>query len=98
METSWCKNQQQMVSGGLQPGVIFRAALEGITANLCSGIARMKRLGVEVDALRLVGGGSKNPLWRQMIADTLQVPITLPEEPESAALGAALQAYNFSER
>lgn len=84
--------------GGLQPGVIFRAALEGITANLCSGIARMKRLGVEVDALRLVGGGSKNPLWRQMIADTLQVPITLPEEPESAALGAALQAYNFSER
>ncbi len=79
--------------GGLQPGVIFRAALEGITANLCSGVARMKRLGVEVDALRLVGGGSKNPLWRQMIADTLQVPITLPQEPESAALGAALQAY-----
>ena len=78
--------------GGLQPGVIFRAALEGITANLCSGVARMKRLGVEVDALRLVGGGSKNPLWRQMIADTLQVPITLPQEPESAALGAALQA------
>ncbi|MDG1455168.1 MAG: xylulokinase [Planctomycetota bacterium] len=81
--------------GGLQPGVIFRAALEGITANLCSGIARMKRLGVEVDALRLVGGGSKNLLWRQMIADTLQVPITLPEEPESAALGAALQAYKL---
>ena len=52
----------------------------------------MKRLGVEVDALRLVGGGSKNPLWRQMIADTLQVPITLPQEPESAALGAALQS------
>ena len=84
--------------GGLAPGVIFRAALEGITANLCSGVARMKRLGVEVDALRLVGGGSKNLLWQQMIADTLQVPITLPEEPESGALGAALQAKWSHER
>jgi len=27
-----------------------------------------------------------------MIADALQVPVTLPEEPESGALGAALQA------
>ena len=54
----------------------------------------MKRLGVEVDALRLVGGGSKNPLWREMIANTLQVPVTLHEEPESAALGAAIQAHD----
>ncbi|NCF55989.1 MAG: xylulokinase [Planctomycetia bacterium] len=84
--------------GGLAPGVIFRAALEGITANLYSGVARMKRLGVEIDTLRLVGGGSKNLLWRQMIADTLQVPITLPEEPESGALGAALQAKWSHER
>ena len=45
-----------------------------------------------MDSLRLVGGGSKNPLWRQMVADALQVPVTLPEEPESAALGGALQA------
>ena len=78
--------------GSFAPGVIFRAALEGITANLAAGVERMKRLGVQVDALRLVGGGSKNPLWRQMIADALQVPVTLPEEAESGALGAALQA------
>ena len=45
-----------------------------------------------MDSLRLVGGGSNNPLWRQLIADALQVPVTLPEEPESGALGAALQA------
>jgi xylulokinase len=58
----------------------------------------MKGLGVSVDALRLVGGGSKNPLWRQMIADAMQVPVTLPEEPESGALGAALQALWTHER
>ncbi|MGE4619222.1 MAG: xylulokinase [Planctomycetota bacterium] len=78
--------------GSFAPGVIFRAALEGITANLALGVERLKGLGVTVDGLRLVGGGSKNPLWRQMIADALQVPVTLPEEPESGALGGALQA------
>ncbi|MEC9477164.1 MAG: xylulokinase [Planctomycetota bacterium] len=78
--------------GSFAPGVIFRAALEGITANLASGVDRLKGLGVTVDGLRLVGGGSRNPLWRQMIADALQVPVTLPEEPESGALGGALQA------
>ena len=73
------------------PGVIFRAALETITANLCSGVARMKRLGVEVKTpCDWSAARSKNPLWRQMIADTLQVPITLPQEPESAALGACI--------
>ncbi|RTZ92901.1 MAG: xylulokinase, partial [Planctomycetota bacterium] len=84
--------------GSFAPGVIFRAALEGITANLAMGVERMKRLGVTVDGLRLVGGGSKNPLWRQMIADAMQVPVTLPEEPESGALGAALQALWTHER
>ncbi|PCJ15020.1 MAG: xylulokinase [Planctomycetota bacterium] len=78
--------------GSFAPGVIFRAALEGITANLAAGVERLKGLGVTMDSLRLVGGGSKNPLWRQMIADALQVPVTLPEEPESGALGGALQA------
>ena len=42
--------------------------------------------------LRLVGGGSKNPLWRRIIADSFQLPIRFPVEPESAALGGALQA------
>jgi sugar (pentulose or hexulose) kinase len=46
-----------------------------------------------VEELRVVGGGSKNPLWCQIIADVFQVPVKLPVEgAESAALGAALQA------
>ena len=42
--------------------------------------------------VRLVGGGSKSALWRQIIADSLQMRVACPTEPESAALGAALQA------
>lgn len=40
----------------------------------------------------MVGGGSKSALWRRVIADSFQLPLRFPLEPESAALGAALQA------
>ncbi len=52
----------------------------------------MEDYGVAASELRLVGGGSKNKLWRKIIADSFQLPIRFPTEPESAALGGALQA------
>lgn len=45
-----------------------------------------------MSSVRLVGGGSKNELWRQIIADVLGKPVQIPKVAESAALGAALQA------
>ncbi len=78
--------------GLLNPGHLFRAAIEGASLGLASGVARMKRLGLKVDAVRVVGGGSKNPLWRQILADMLGAPVRVLVEPESAALGGAIQA------
>jgi len=78
--------------GLLDAGHLFRAALEGTTLGLASGVERMKRLGLEVKAVRVVGGGSKNPLWRQVLADCLNAPVEVLVEPESAALGGAIQA------
>jgi len=46
----------------------------------------------DTPSIMVVGGGSKNPLWRQMLADVLGVNLLFPTEPESAALGAAFQA------
>ena len=78
--------------GLLRPGHLYRAAMEGATLSMVSGVERMKGLGLEVSSVRLVGGGSKNPLWRQMFADSLGVSVQRLLEPESAALGGALQA------
>ena len=52
----------------------------------------MEGYGVKASEIRVVGGGSKNRLWRRIIADSFQLPLKFPTEPESAALGAALQA------
>lgn len=57
-----------------------------------TGMKSLQSFGVSANELRIVGGGSKNPLWRQIIADSFQLPLRFPTEPESAALGGALQA------
>lgn len=78
--------------GRLRPGHLYRAAIEGVACNLAWGVDRMRALGVRIDAVNLVGGAARNPLWRQVLADALAVPVQPLAEAESAALGAALQA------
>jgi xylulokinase len=78
--------------GWLDPGRLYRASIEAVSANLCWGIDRLGALGISVQEARLVGGGANNPLWIQILADMLNTPVTPMREPESAALGAALQA------
>jgi xylulokinase len=56
------------------------------------GASRLAALGLPARELRVVGGGSRNALWRRILADAFGVPLRFPAEPESAALGAALQA------
>jgi len=78
--------------GTLRPGLVFRAAMEGASFALQQGWQRMQALGLKADEIRLVGGGSANPLWRCILADLFGVPLCLPAEAETAALGAAIQA------
>ena len=41
--------------------------------------------------MRLIGGGARSPLWRQILADVLGLPILLPElVTEATSLGAAI--------
>jgi xylulokinase len=71
------------------PGLVYRACLEGITFLLADALHYFPS---KVDTLYVVGGGARNPLWRQMIADVLNCKLVFPVEAESAALGAAFQA------
>jgi xylulokinase len=86
---------------GLRPGslrnnsgVLYRAAMEGATYTLLTGLLKMQTLGVveKPKELVLVGGGAKSGLWRQIVSDVFNIPVKTPRETESAALGAAKQA------
>lgn len=78
--------------GLLRPGPLYRAALEGTALSLAFGVDRMRDFGIEVGEVRVVGGGARNALWRQILADVLAAAVLPLQESESAALGAALQA------
>jgi xylulokinase len=78
--------------GSLAPGVLYRAAIEGVAFNIAWGVERMRALGIAVDRVRVVGGAAKNPLWCRVLADVLRIPLVRLAEAESAALGAAIQA------
>lgn len=78
--------------GSLRAGVVFRAALEGVALNLAWGVERMRSLGLEVTSVRVVGGGARNRLWREILASALDAPVQRLANVEAGALGAALQA------
>jgi sugar (pentulose or hexulose) kinase len=78
--------------GHLQPGVLFRAALEGVAFNVAWGVERLRALGFDVERVRAVGGGAQNALWLSILADCLDAVVEPCAEPESAALGGALQS------
>lgn len=71
---------------------LARAGMEGATLGLRYGLSVMERNGIHAEEIRLVGGGAKSRVWRQMVADIFAVPVVSPMETEAGALGAALQA------
>ena len=71
---------------------IARAALESAVFSMRGGLDGFKALGFAAKELRLTGGGAKSPIWRQIVADILNLPVKVPVNSEAAAFGGALQA------
>lgn len=81
-----------LTSTNLTAGNLCRAAVEGTTFGLRYGLDLLRDSGMPCDSIRLIGGGSRSPVWRQIVADIMDTPVIAAEEPEAAALGAAIQA------
>jgi len=73
-------------------GHLLRAALEGVAFAIRQGLEALLATGVAATELRLAGGGSFDPQWRQLLADVLEQPLLATATPAASALGAALLA------
>ena len=71
---------------------IARASLESAVFAMRGGLDAFRKLGFKPKQIRLIGGGSKSPIWRQIVADIMNLPIHVPALDEAAALGGAVQA------
>ncbi len=68
-----------------------RAVLEGIAYSMKDCYATLKQLGIAPSSAVLIGGGAKAPLWRQIMADMLGIPLRTVEDVDSS-LGSAMLA------
>lgn len=72
---------------------VYRSLLEGIAQELrlqLDGLAAAT--GTPVQVIRAMGGGTRSPLFVQILADVLERPLQICSEPEISALGAAIVA------
>lgn len=72
-------------------GHFVRALYEGIAFSLRDVLGEFRAQGLAPKEVRIIGGGARSALWRQVIADVLRLRIVLPLNTD-ASYGAALLA------
>jgi xylulokinase len=72
------------------PASLMRAAFRGVAYGLRAGLDALIEGGIGIDLLKLAGGGSVHPAWRQLLADTLGRPLAVLQQANASARGAAL--------
>jgi sugar (pentulose or hexulose) kinase len=71
-------------------GHIARASMEGIGFDLMMGVDFYKSMGLKPANIRMIGGGAKSGLWREITANMLDAAIEVPKNMQHiGALGAA---------
>lgn len=72
---------------------MYRSVLESIGIEMRRNLEGLQRAtGTTLKTVRAMGGGTRSPLWRQIMTDATGLPITACTEDEISALGAAVLA------
>ena len=80
------------ISGKHKRGHFIRSVMEGVSFALRDSLELIKARGVEVNEIRLIGGGAKSELWQQITADIFGETISLLNIEQGPAFGAAIIA------
>jgi D-xylulose kinase len=77
---------------GMSKAHITRAILESVAYMVNRNIEILRNEGIEISEIQILGGGSKSPLWVQIISDVTGIPVNTLMGSDHAAMGAALIA------
>jgi xylulokinase len=67
-----------LTAANFKPQNIARAAMEAAIFGMRVGLDSFKALGYQAREIRLIGGGSKSPLWRTIAANVTGLPVKVP--------------------
>jgi xylulokinase len=69
-----------------------RAVMEGVAYSMKDCLNVLKRLNIPIGGeFKIIGGGSKSPLWRQIVSDVLNLPL-LRVTTDDSSIGSAMLA------
>ncbi len=71
---------------------VYQAVLEGVAFVLKENMDIVKNAGVNITHSTLCGGGAKSKIWRKILANTLNIPLEIPETEEGPGYGGAILA------
>lgn len=69
---------------------LVRACLEAVCQQLALVVEAVRGAGNEIVQMRATGGFARSPLWRQMLADVLDMEVHFASGHEGSSFGAAL--------
>ncbi len=75
---------------------LTRAVMEGVAYGLGLILKTMEERDMDVNKIIIGGSGSKGPLWSQIIADVLEVPVQKSLTEDATLIGGAMLAYRVS--
>lgn len=75
-----------------QKAHMLRAVYEGIVFSHVTHVKRLLRNRTAPETIRLAGGAANSPVWVQIFADALQIPIETVSCQEQGIMGAAIAA------
>lgn len=71
---------------------IVQAVLEGVAFALRDSLEVARAQGLRIERSKLCGGGAKSPLWRNILANMLNLRLEIPQTEEGPGYGAAMLA------
>jgi xylulokinase len=77
---------------GMSKGHFIRAILESVSLMIYNNLETMRKKGIPIRAIHVLGGASRSNLWNQILADVTGLPLVTVLNTENAATGAALLA------
>ena len=73
-------------------GHFVRSIMEAIAFLIRRDLEGLSRMGAGAKEIRILGGCARSRIWSQIKANACQIPVVIPAQEESAALGAAILA------
>lgn len=81
---------------GLRPNTsradMYQAVLEGVAFAIKDNLERIKKFGIHVKSSCLCGGGAKSKTWREILANVLDIELTIPVTEQGPGYGSAILA------